>query len=118
MTYLIAKELNKTGIGFKYENFLLELLFYADDGVLITQSTEETSTGLEILEEVVKEFGLEINVNKSSIIVYNVKDKPNEVKGNKVEQQIKYLDAMIRDKTDCFRQHKKIYMINRANNIK
>ena len=58
---------------------------------------------LEIMVKVGREYGLEINKEKSKVMVYGGKSSYDEIGGIKVEKSIKYLGLMIDDEKDIFK---------------
>ena len=66
--------------------------------------------------EVGKKCGLDINKDKSSILINNMKNKPEEIEGIKVVDNIKYLGLKIDDKRNMFKAHKS-EMIVKAQNL-
>ena len=73
----------------KDENFALKSLFFADDALLLSHSLEEARENLEIITNTSREFGLEINREKSNILIFNMKEQPDELMGIQVVQSIK-----------------------------
>ena len=61
ITYIIIEQIECTGKGFGNEGVNIGALFYADDGLVLSHTVEEAERNLEILLDVSKEFGLEIN---------------------------------------------------------
>ena len=61
----------------------------------------------EILIEVSASFGLNINKEKSNILIYNCKSNIEEIEGIKVVNKIKYLGLFIDNKRDMFRHKEK-----------
>lgn len=81
ITYTIIEELEKKGYGYKDEKFTLCSLFFADDGLILAHSVEDAVHNINILRNISYECGLEINAEKSSIIIHNMKNQPNEIEG-------------------------------------
>ena len=85
-------------------------LFYADDGMILTNSLENAG---KVIDEVVKtsrNLGLEINKQKSKIIIFNVKEKPEMIGGINITDKIKYLGITINDSKNCFKAQKEKIM--------
>ena len=61
ITYMIAKELHSTGMGFRNRQIYLPLLLFADDGLMLSQSKRETESMIQTLVKVSEQCGLEIN---------------------------------------------------------
>lgn len=57
-----------------------------------------------------REYDLEVNKNNSSIIIFNMRDKPIEIKGIKVANGIKYLGMRINNKRNCFKIQNSLMM--------
>ena len=109
ITYMIMNELDQKGRGYKDENFALKSLFFADDALLLSHSLEEARENLEIITNTSREFGLEINREKSNILIFNMKEQPDELMGIQVVQSIKYLGIEIDNKRNYFKtQREKI----------
>ena len=106
ITYLIINELETKGCGFKNLFFVIHILFFADDGLILSQSIEDAENDIQTVIEISRSCGLEINKQKSNIIIFNMKEKPNEIENIKVTEKIKYLGVTICDKKDCFKVHK------------
>ena len=116
ITYKIMKKLEREGKGFKNENIKIESLFFADDGLIMATSIEEAKENIKALIEVCGDCGLEINKDKSNIIIFNMKDKPAEIEGIKVTESIKYLGLEIEGKRNMFAKQKK-NMIRKAEKL-
>ena len=116
ITYAILIELNKHNIGFKDELFNINTLFFADDGLCLAQSVEEARLRITQLSRIVGEYGLEINAIKSNIVIYNMKNKPDQIGGIRVKRSFEYLGITVCDKKDCFALHKEV-MSTKANNL-
>ena len=106
ITFKIIQELEKLDCGYKDEAFRISSLFFADDGMLLASSVGEAVQVIEKMETVGKEYGLEINKQKSNIIIFNMPEKPENIKGISVRDRIKYLGITINDKKNCFQVQK------------
>lgn len=118
ITNFIIKKLKEYNIGYRDWELLISCLFFADDGLMMANSIEDMKAILEFLKEITKEYGLEINMNKSEIIIYNMKAelKPTEITNIKVKDSIKYLGVEIIDKYNCFKKFKE-EQINKARRL-
>ena len=58
------------------------------------------------MTEVAREYGLEINKEKSKVMVYGDKANYEEIGGIKVVKSLKYLGLMIDDEKDIFKTQK------------
>ena len=103
---LIIKEIMQTGIGYRNGDLYMPVLFFADDGLLTAESVRDIERLIDVLIKVSKGIGMEINKNKSNILVYNLDCMPQEVKGIKVVKEIKYLGVYVSDSNECFKSHK------------
>ena len=54
-----------------------------------------------MLLAITREFGLEINKEKSNILIFNMKKQPEEIEGIKVTKHIKYLGLTLDNKRNC-----------------
>lgn len=106
VTYKIMKKLEELNLGYKDETFKITSLFFADDGMLLAEGLEDAETVIEEVVNTSRECGLEINKQKSNIIIFNKKDKPQEIAGIKVADRIKYLGLTINDSKNCFKIQK------------
>ena len=91
ITYIIIKEMEEKGEGFDNNICKINTLFFADDGLQLSTTIEAATRNIKILTEISKSFGLEINKNKSNIIIYNMNHQPDNIVGIKVTNSIKYL---------------------------
>ena len=103
ITYTIISELNRRGTGYRDENVNIESLYFADDGLLLANSIEDAKNNLKIVIQVSREFGLEINKEKRNVMIFNMKDKPEQIEGIKVVDRIKYLGIEIDNKMNYFK---------------
>ena len=119
ITFKIIENIDKRVKGYSNEDLAIKTLFYADDGLLFSTSIKENRKDVEIMETECKRYGLEINREKSNIIIFNQKDKPNEIGGIQVVKQIKYLGIWVNDEKDMFKIHrqKKLESLERLTNM-
>ena len=106
LTYRIITEMNTETRGYKERSTEIRTLFFADDGLVINENVEEASHSIKSLQRIAKDYGLEINKEKSSILIFNNKNQPNEIEGIKTAKEMKYLGIWIEDKRDIFKKHK------------
>ena len=106
ITYLIIDELNKMKIGFKTKQLKINNLFFADDGILIAETVQETAALIQKLKEIGHECGLEINNNKSSIYMTKNQENIKEISNIQVVKEFKYLGVTINQGKDIFKNHK------------
>ena len=109
VTYIIMKELMKTGLGFRSRQIYLPLLFFADDGLILTQSIVEMKKMLNKMTEISGKCGLAINTSKCAVLQFNdIKEDANgDIEGIKIVQEIKYLGVKICNERNLFKEHKK-----------
>ena len=100
---MIISELNRRGTGYGDENVNIESLYFADDGLLLANSVEDAKNNLKIVIQVSREFGLEINKEKSNVMIFNMKEQPEQIEGIKVVDRIKYLGIEIDNKRNYFK---------------
>lgn len=105
MTYHIINRLEKEG-GFQNENFRINALFYADDGLLMTTTENEMNRMIDALVSLGNDTGLKINKDKSSVIIFNKKEQPEQIRNIRVTKEIKYLGITITNTRNCFKIHK------------
>ena len=74
ITLRIMNELERKTKGIEIEGGRVRSLFYADDGLLMENTQEETIKTIKSLKQVAGEYGLIINKEKSKIIVFNKKN--------------------------------------------
>lgn len=107
ITYLIIEKLYLKIVGLTTEAYKIVSLFFADDGILLTQSLKEAEESIHILTHIGESCGLKINKSKSKILIYNNKQQPEEINGIAVTSNITYLGVLIENKKNCFNLHKK-----------
>ena len=78
-------------------------LFFADDGLLLSQNKEKAIKNIKMLTEIAGECGLQINKDKSTVLIYNSKDQSEEIEGLKITKEIKYLGVSIINQKNCFK---------------
>ncbi|CAL4144091.1 unnamed protein product, partial [Meganyctiphanes norvegica] len=90
------------------DDITLESLFFADDSILMADSVENAKHNLNILIEVSKKYGLNLNREKCKIIIYNDTENTKEIEGIKVEENVKYLGVTIDNKKDLFKTQREM----------
>ena len=98
-------ELDRRGTGYNDEHIKIKSLFFADDALLLSHSLEEAKENLDIITDVSREFGLEINIEKSNVLIFNLKDQPEYLGNIKVVPKVKYLGIEI-DNKETTSKHK------------
>ena len=112
ITYVIMEKLEERERGHKNGLFTISSLFFADDGLIFSGNIETAMEIIQILTEISNECGLELNKDKSNIIIFNMKerDQPHEIEGIIVVKQIKYLGVLIDNKRKLFKSQRKIML--------
>ena len=62
------EKLRGAGVGVECRVRMVTALLYADDAVLLAENEEQVKRGLKVLEEWCKEWGVEVNVEKSGVM--------------------------------------------------
>ena len=106
-TYIIITELEKRP-GFKFRDFRVNCLFFADDSIIIEKTEEDLRRTLDILSGESSKLGLEINKNKSKILIFNSKEQPQEIQGIPVVNSLKYLGITLGNSRNIYEEHKKV----------
>ena len=90
ITYMIINEINTRGTGYK-DIIHINSLYFADDGLLLANSIEDAENNLKLAIEIRRKFGLEINKEKSKVLIFNMEQQPDTIADIKVVDKIKYL---------------------------
>ena len=110
ITFKIIEGIDRKVRGYSTGKITLRTLFYADDGLLFSTTLKGAKEDIQVMENECRKYGLEINREKSNIMIYNRKEKPEKIGDIQVVREIKYLGVWIRDEKDLFRTHKKYKM--------
>lgn len=73
--------MEEKGTGFTNNIIKVIILYYADDGLLVAENIEDANKNLRMMKERNEMCGLSINKNKSNVIIWNMKEQPEEVEG-------------------------------------
>lgn len=73
----------------------MNILMFADDTLLLADTELETVQKINVFKYECQKVGLEINENKSEILIINGKNKPENINGIRVVKDIKYLGIHI-----------------------
>ena len=103
VTYMIMAEVDKRGKGYHDEHISLKSLFFADDALMLSHSLTDAKDNLDIITQISREYGLEINSEKSCVMIFNVKEQPEHLCNIKVVQKIKYIGIEIDNKRNYFK---------------
>ena len=76
VTYIILTELYKRGKGYNDEHISIKSLFFADDALMSCHSLKDAKDNLDIITQVCREYGLEINPENSCVMIFNVREQP------------------------------------------
>ena len=87
ITYMIMTELEEKGRGFENDEIKLNSLYFADDGLILSTTLEDTRRNIQLVIEISEKYGLELNKEKSNIIMYNVKNQPEELENIQVRSR-------------------------------
>ena len=86
----LIKKLKKSKMGIRINTHnTLEVLFYADDIVLMTENKEKLQHMMNIIHKYAHKWRFEINPSKSGIIVFKKRDPPRNLKITLGECEIK-----------------------------
>ena len=118
LNYIIDQVIKKK-IGYRNKNVYMPVLFFADDGLLLANSIADMEKLIRIVTTAAGEIGLEINKEKSNVIIFNMERKPEKIEEITVVREIKYLGVHINDSPECFKAHKdiKIKSAQRLSNL-
>ena len=100
---MIINELNSRGAGYKDDIVNVNSLYFADDELLLAGNIEDATNNLKMVMQISREFGLEINKEKSNIIIFNMEQQPDAIEDIKVVNKIKYLGIEIDNKRIYFK---------------
>ena len=105
ITYKIIEELSRRAEGVRLGGVKIGSLFFADDGMLLARGIEETRRTVGILREEAGKFGLEMNMEKSKCMMFNVEaggEEVQEIEGMEVVKEIKYLGVKIEGRRNLY----------------
>lgn len=72
----------------------------------MARSEEEMNKMIDALVNLSSYTGLKINRDKSSIIIFNEKEQPEQIQGIKVSKEFKCLGVTVSNKKICFQTQK------------
>ena len=118
ITYKIMNSIEEKGDEYEIDGQKISTLFFADDSLAMAKNIASAQKNLKIIIEARKYYGLEINKEKSSILVYNNQENITEIEGIKVVEKFKYLGLSVDNTRDIFKSQKQdmIDKVNRASN--
>ena len=106
ITYILIDKLQNCDLDFIYIVCKISAIFFAGDGLLLTDNLHKTNEIIQILIDISRECGLELNKDKSKILIFNCKDKVEEIQGIQTTKEITYLGLTITKNRDCFNKQK------------
>ena len=95
VTFNIIEELETRGRKHEVDRYSGNSLWIADNVTLIAGKKEDLETNINILRNTTKEYGLEINRDKSKVIQIRGTESPRYIGGFEVVNQIKYLGVIV-----------------------
>ena len=84
-------------------------LFHADDGLILAKDKEKAERIIEIIREIGRKYGLQLNERKSQCILFNTKEKYETNKLYRSSRQNKILRSDSTSKEKCVRRTKERY---------
>ena len=108
ITYVIMNSIENKGIEYEVEGIKLSTMFFADDSLALAKTEEATKKNLDLIIETSRRFGLEINKEKSNILIYNGDENVEKMEDIEVKKSIKYLGLEINNKRDIFETQKQL----------
>ena len=106
VTFMIIRRLEEEGAKYEVNGRNASSLFFADDSMLFSKTKQDAEKNLEIMVRVGREYGLEINKEKSKVLVYRGREDYKEVGGIEVAKNFKYLGLIINDEDDIYKKQK------------
>ena len=86
ITYCSIEKLYDNLSGVNTNICKIVALFFADDGMIVMQSLRETKESIQVLMIIAEECGMNINKDKSNIMIFNHKEKIHE---DNIEKKMK-----------------------------
>ena len=87
--------MTKKGVMIDIKGIEINSLWFADDSIVLANSEEAAIKNIREIREISRKFGLELNENKSAIIVNKGTLKAKEIEGIKVVNDFNYLGIKI-----------------------
>ena len=105
ITYCIIEKLYDNLSGVNTNICKIVALFFADDGMILMQSLRETKESIQVLMNIAEECGMNINKDKSNIMIFNHKEKIHEatLKEFKSQTQLTILVSQYKTKETVLR---------------
>ena len=107
ITFSIIVKLKHKGVQYRVDKYEGNSLWLSDDVTLIANSIKDMKQNIEALRESAKEIGLEINEKKSKVLQVRGTQKPEEICGLEVVDEIRYLGVKLGGRgRNIFREEK------------
>ena len=106
VTYMIINEIQKKCYGFQNEQFKINCSLFADDSLILEENMMRLARTLKLTTEISAKYGLELNKDKSKIMILNGKTEQIEMEGVQIVNELKYLGFLINNKRNIFSKHK------------
>ena len=119
VTYKIIEHIKGLNIGFKDGEIDIPVLFYVDDGLILTHSESDLKRSVQEVEKKSKDYGLKLNKDKCKILMINGKKEMTNIEGIEVVNEIKYLGVTVENTRTCFKKQKEkvLEKAKRMNNL-
>ena len=108
--YSLVERLRGAGVGVECGGRMITALLYADDAVLMAEDEKQVKRGLKVLEEWCREWGVEVNVEKSGVMHMRKRGVKRTretflVNGEKIKavEEYRYLGCMVNEHLNCTR---------------
>ena len=116
VTFIIIKAIKNYNHGFRNRKYFIPALFFADDGLIMSETKTEAEKMISKLNNIASECGLEVNKLKSHVLVFNKKENFDKIANIETVESLKYLGVTISNQNDCFTLHKE-NLINKAQKV-
>ena len=103
---MIVAELDRRGEGYNDDHISLKSFFFADDALMLSRSLKDAKDNLDIITQISRDYGLEINSEKSCVMILNLREQPENLGNIKVAQKMKYLGGIEVDNKKITSRHK------------
>lgn len=100
ITYKIIEELRRKTKGLR-----VCILYYADDGMFLSNTREEAEECMRVVKEVGEKYGLMMNEQKTKCIIFNGIDEIQDIEGIEVFSELKYLGIKVQNIRNVYGNH-------------
>ena len=76
---MIMAELDRRGKGYNDEHISLKSLFFADDALMLSHSLKDGKDNIDIITQISRDYGLEINSEMSCVMIFNLREQPENL---------------------------------------